>query len=351
MRTCIRIVLLVASFVAAALVAPAAEAATWTRVFTPQRGIWMEPGEVAYVPGTQTAWAVGAWVDLETVSGHAFAMRNTGSGWAFTKTPALGGMGALAPRTASDVWAVGHGVMHWNGVAWRSVPTGLSSQPVLEDVAALAADDVWAAGYLTAADGATYSPIVLHWNGTRFARVTLPVPAAATAGTAWISTITRVPGTTTLWAAGTYARSDGSNALYTLERYQGRWHVVPAVSGAPGETAWYPVSLLGVAPGELWMVGQERACQHPAAADEADALGHRAQPRPGHAALRAHAGQPGHAVQGAGEAHRCRAGTRPRRPRRLPRRAVRGPLREGAPRYSRRWRRSSRVRWAWWRSR
>lgn len=103
----------------------------------------------------------------------------------------------LAPN---DIWAVGrtYGLgspgdfnqytyaMHFDGTTWSSVPTP-SPAPVpeltfdsIEAVAALAPDDVWAAGTLIAQDtSAGYvglHNLVLHWDGSSWTHVNTPMP-------------------------------------------------------------------------------------------------------------------------------------------------------------------------------
>ena len=60
----------------------------------------------------------------------------------------------VAAVSAGDVWAVGRThffrtlVMHWNGAAWRRVPSpSFSSNEELTGVAAVGARQVWAVGY------------------------------------------------------------------------------------------------------------------------------------------------------------------------------------------------------------
>jgi hypothetical protein len=84
----------------------------------------------------------------------------------------------IAAVSAGDVWAVGANrpftqaifgqssrpvVDHWDGRAWRVVPTPrLPSSSYLGGVAALSRTDVWAVGQVGT------RPLYEHWNGSRW---------------------------------------------------------------------------------------------------------------------------------------------------------------------------------------
>jgi len=92
----------------------------------------------------------------------------------------LSGADALA---TDDVWAVGDGILHWDGTAWTSVPN--PAGPVLVNVDMLAADDGWevpAARRL----GESAGPRVDH-----YAREQLPAPGTVARPRRW--TRGRVP--------------------------------------------------------------------------------------------------------------------------------------------------------------
>jgi hypothetical protein len=206
-------------------------------------------------------WAVGE--DDGQIFSQPVAQVWNGSGWS-SMSPPLNfttdrGFVGVSARSASNVWAVGwqdppNGAlaMHWNGTAWRTVATpviGGPDQPILNSVAQLSSKNVWAVGgkVLGSLTGAplvehytgskwqvfsvpgtrtltsvvAVSPanvwavgaagLVEHWDGAHWLAVTTPVGAAVT-----LSQITRVPGTTHLWAVGyrTRGSSESPVALY-----------------------------------------------------------------------------------------------------------------------------------------
>jgi hypothetical protein len=164
----------------------------------------------------------------------------------------------------ANAWAVGsYGsypsrrplALHWNGSGWRVVPTPAVSNGQLSGVAVLSAKNVWAVGQRTSASGWAV-PLVVHWNGARWTVVGAPTPAAPTSSsprTATLSAVTRVPGTTQLFAVGTANdRGRGSGNAF-VERWKGgRWSLMtlPSMPGGVdslvGVTAFSPRSATAV---------------------------------------------------------------------------------------------------------
>jgi len=127
-------------------------------------------------------------------------------------------------------------IAHWDGTAWSrvTVPTGVRS---LSAVAASGPDDVWAAGI---AKAATFTAVILHYNGTAWRKsATLP-GFAPVKGMASISR-------TQAWMVG----ADGE-ASAAAEWNGSAWHIVPTPALSTHDTL-YAVS--GTAKGGVWAVG------------------------------------------------------------------------------------------------
>ena len=185
-----------------------------------------------------------------------YAERWNGTGWTATRVPLgsvypppavqaaqLNGVADIAP---GDGWAVGSVydisslasktlAYHWDGTAWRRIPTPNPGGPArgsqLDAVAARGADDVWAVG----GDGYPAVSLVLHWNGSTWAQVSVPDIGS-------LDTVTLAPGH--VWVAG------GDS----VEQFDGTaWTALPAPP-SPAETA---VSIAGLAHNAsgLWAVG------------------------------------------------------------------------------------------------
>jgi len=128
------------------------------------------------------AWAVGQ------TGGHvpgALILHWNGRTWNRVRAPAQAAPGALLGVTAisaSDAWAVGSTggnsqlILHWNGSTWAQVPDpqlrGIS--PVLRDVVADSAGNVWVAGYFYGERSQKSTALLLRWTGTAWQRVALP---------------------------------------------------------------------------------------------------------------------------------------------------------------------------------
>lgn len=120
-----------------------------------------------------TAWAVGY------TNGEALPEHWNGKDWTFKpdlNVAPSGDFYSVAAISAGNAWAVGYLpsgsatvslIAHWNGTAWKRVP---SPDPVrhgddeLYGVAAVSATSAWAVGY--GATGTSSAAVILHWNGT-----------------------------------------------------------------------------------------------------------------------------------------------------------------------------------------
>ena len=128
---------------------------------------------------------VGALVTQTGASVAVVRDRPCGPAWRVTDTPdpdpVNSPLSAIDARTASDVWAVGYRSpgaqsMHWNGSAWTTVPMpvppGVGTMGAF-DVEAIADDDVWAVGWWSGPDSGDHA-FVQHWNGAAWSMVPLP---------------------------------------------------------------------------------------------------------------------------------------------------------------------------------
>jgi hypothetical protein len=117
-------------------------------------------------------WAVGYYSESEFVSKTLVAHWN-GSQWSQVASPSPGtganNLFGVDAVSASDIWAVGEYwvgsdgytlALRWNGSQWNVIPGSIEG--ALQDVTAIAANDVWLVG------GAAAGPETLtqHWNGT-----------------------------------------------------------------------------------------------------------------------------------------------------------------------------------------
>ncbi|HUS16881.1 MAG TPA: S-layer homology domain-containing protein, partial [Chloroflexia bacterium] len=173
-------------------------------------------------------WAVGSYHIGYTQ--YTMIQHWNGTTWQITPSPnpgtggnAFDGVGAAS---ATDVWAVGaynNGVYldstmieHWNGATWSIVPSPNDPDPTyqwngLNMVAVVAPNDVWAAGF-SAPDGSLQNrhPLVLHWNGTVWQAVTMPMVPGTTDS---LLSAMAVGLTHQLWAVGSYGVTGAHQTL------------------------------------------------------------------------------------------------------------------------------------------
>jgi hypothetical protein len=218
-------------------------------------------------------WAVGdgstpeAWPFSTAVIAHY-----DGTAWSLVPAPAppsnpdvfatsdvLFDVGMLS---ATDGWAVGWHtawfdtgettvrplVLRWQNGQWVRMSLPDIDDGMLEHVYARAANDVWAVG------SSWDSPLVMHFDGTRWSRV--EVPGSGVAG-AWnkLRAVTAVSANE-VWAVGDACVSlDGASACQPLilRLSGGVWRVVPK-SGDRGTNL---VSVVARSSDDVWMVGYD----------------------------------------------------------------------------------------------
>jgi hypothetical protein len=202
----------------------------------------LDAGELAAVAARSPtdAWAVGG-----TVVEHW-----NGAVWKVVAPPIVGGLSDVATVSKSDVWAVGsYGepdkplIAHWNGHSWTLIeaPRGVHSS--LSGVAALSAHDVWAVG----GGGTAENPaLTLHWNGTRWTKISIQELNATSVGLADVVAISPRD----VWAVGSY--SEGPVAMHWDGR---RWQSFPEpnAAGVDGYSGFDAVT--AVSSRDVWAVG------------------------------------------------------------------------------------------------
>jgi hypothetical protein len=158
-------------------VAPAQAAATWTRVTSLNRGtVASALQDVAVVPGTSTAWAVGYYYDSGVGAYRTMTQRFNGTSWSIAPSLNASATGysqlnRIDATSSSNVWAIGSDtqagtlVQRYNGSNWVAMSSPAGVAPRGLDV--VSPTEVWVAGY------AGSSATVTQWkNGTWTTRYT-----------------------------------------------------------------------------------------------------------------------------------------------------------------------------------
>jgi hypothetical protein len=138
-------------------------------------------------------------------------------------------------------------VQSWNGTAWVQETLPAMGVGELDSISVLAANDIWAAGTLYPTSATTpEAPLVVHFDGTSWQRVT--VPGAGTANTV-LSGVTAL-GANDVWAVGS-SSTTGADRPFAVHWDGSKWAVASTPNVPDGR-------LRGVGRrgnGELWAVG------------------------------------------------------------------------------------------------
>ena len=167
------------------------------------------------------AWTVGTAV-YPDFSNNNVVEHWDGSSW--TLVPAMGPTGSrltgVAAVNANDIWAVGSGgfsdtaalatlIMHWNGTAFAKVASPNSNRlNFLSGVSAASSKDVWAVGNSVKDpnDGVSVTrTLIQHWNGSAW--LTIPSPNVGAGNNSLAAVVAR--SATDAWAVGFYDAISG----------------------------------------------------------------------------------------------------------------------------------------------
>ena len=125
-------------------------------------------------------------------------------------------------------------LIHWNGTAWAKVASPAQTAGVGYELTGVAGDrsaDVWATGLWYNNNLGTVGPVILHWNGTAWSEVPSPNPGAY--GNQ-LSAVTAVS-PTNAWAVGIHYTSTGQGTL--ILRWDGAtWSRVAGPNPGSGST-------------------------------------------------------------------------------------------------------------------
>jgi hypothetical protein len=212
-------------------------------------------------------WAVGTTTSTSSSSGYQPLIEHwNGIKWSLSSSPALSGrlFGVVAIKS-NDVWAVGDNIMtnvtdslieHWDGTQWSTVssPNPGAASNSLNAIVKVTGSNIWAAGDYSNSVGpsADYTPLVEHWNGSKWSAVNSPLQ-----GTSDLVNGLAETSANNITFVGDYRTGiDPMGPYYTLvEHWNGsKWSVVNSPS--PGSLA---SDLLAAAhapnSGVTWAVG------------------------------------------------------------------------------------------------
>jgi hypothetical protein len=219
-----------------------------TEVHTPGVGNRQNNMEDAVAIASDDMWAVGSYnnTGVGDYAFHGMTYHYDGSSWNHVPSPTQSidssHLNAVAAIATDDVWAAGDSpagplFMHWDGGSWTIVPGPPGVTGTVHGLAAIATDDVWAV------DFPWQVPVIgkyYHWDGTAWS-VVLPEVAGATqiARHGGLAAV----GECDVWAVGNINFGSGAEAF--IERLQAG----AGMTAAPSVTAG--VSSLEVLPNPM----------------------------------------------------------------------------------------------------
>jgi hypothetical protein len=210
-----------------------------------------DPGSLS---GVATVSATDAWAAGDNDTGGAMILHWDGTSWAHAAIPSIAdsSLDAISADSADDAWAVGMYetvtggsvssqllVLHWDGTRWTRVTTPSTGQQFngLTGVSAVSPTDVWAVGNESTPSVA--KSLVLHWNGSRWTRIPLPhVPGIYLYSVDALSH-------TNVWASG-----DSAGKRLVLRWNGAQWSVMRSTK--PGELK----SVAALSATDAWAVGE-----------------------------------------------------------------------------------------------
>ena len=142
-------------------------------------------------------------------------------------------------------------VEHWDGSAWTIVPSPNvgTDNNTLASVVAVAADDVWAAGYYLNDFGIAQT-LIEHWDGSAWS-----VVDSADVGPLLDNYLTSIDAVAAddVWAVGYYF-NDVAVAQTLVQHWDGStWSIVDSPNAGESNNFLYGVAVVG--PGDIWAVG------------------------------------------------------------------------------------------------
>ena len=199
------------------------------------------------------AWAVGFQNDTQLNGARTLTEHWDGANWTVVPSPNPGSttscrgqntgnvLNAVAAVSPASVWAVGFSfdcssdlkpmILHFNGSVWRVVPSPalLNNNAALNSIAVLAANNIYAAGYQPAANGAVLT-LIEHFDGHAWSVV--PTPNANQTGNLLTAISANSP--SDIWAVGDQVAPNVPVRTLALHFDGAMWSVVPTPSPVSG---------------------------------------------------------------------------------------------------------------------
>lgn len=173
-------------------------------------------------------------------------------------------LNGVAAVSTNDVWAVGYQqitntaltlIEHWDGVSWSVIPSPnvTSQENILTRVAVVSTSDVWAVGYDNTGNPFENQTLIEHWDGTQWSIVPSQSPAAVNNVLMGVTAIAAG----NIWAVG-YQDNNGSCPSALIEHWNGKsWQVVTN----PNQCNSQLMDVVAIASKNVWAVGRDTTGQ------------------------------------------------------------------------------------------
>jgi len=145
-------------------------------------------------------------------------------------------------------------VQHYNGTGWTEVPTPVTTAGLLSAVTAVSASNIWVVGSQPVPTGIGRLGLAMHYNGTSWTASPLPAPTVPVNGE-WELSAVSADSANDVWATGFVSNADGLVEHAIVEHFNGTsWKVQPAPS-LSGNSVLSFDGLVTTGSGRLWSVG------------------------------------------------------------------------------------------------
>lgn len=210
-------------------------------------------------------WAVGVSYTTDRTIGSTLIQHWNGSQWSVIPSPnpssTINLLQAVAAVAPNDVWAVGYAptatqsiaIMHWNGTAWSVIPNppGTTTLSNLAALAAVSANDVWAVGNGRLGD--ENATLTLHWNGSTWSVVASPNVGPEVDNI--LQGVTAIS-SNDVWAVGTQQPTSNTDPSALILHWNGSaWTIVPST----GPEGSHLLAASAVASNDVWATGYSEA--------------------------------------------------------------------------------------------
>ena len=239
---------------------------TWSNVISPNPASTYDVLYSVSAVSARSVWAVGVSINFTDHTSKTLVEHWDGKAWSIIPSADILGqpdsLSGVAAINDQNVWAVGSFsytppvrgsetmIEHWDGKAWRIVPSPGPTSSVWRGVTALSSQNIWAVGSVFQWDTNTSQTLSGHSDGTSWGLTRSPNPGSK------INALSGVAAASggDVWAVGYSNNLDDSVIRSLIEHWDGtQWSVVNSPNRDPADTLLSGVAALSSR--SAWAVG------------------------------------------------------------------------------------------------